>query len=133
MYREFVLRSPAVWKALVSVVKANAKACADKGTPLRVILTSEEQKRNPEQNRRLWGHLYKQIAEQAWINGRQYDAEVWHEMLARKFGVCDDFELPTGEVVVVRRSTTKMSVHEFTEYMDRVEAYAATELGVVFE
>lgn len=133
MYREFILRSPAHWQAFVSVVKANAKAFADRGEPLRIMLTSEEQRRNVEQNKRLWGYVYKTISEQAWVNGRRFDADVWHEMLARKFGVCDDVTLPDGEVVVVRRSTTKMSVKDFADYMNQVEAYAAAELGVVFE
>lgn len=133
MYREFVLRHPAVWQSFVTVIKANAKAFADRGEPLRIILTSEQAKRNNEQNRRLWGYVYKTIAEQAWVNGQRFDADVWHEHLARKFGVCDEVVLPDGEIISVRRSTTKMSVQEFAEYMTRVEAYAATELGVTFE
>lgn len=133
MYREFVLRSPAVWQAFVAVVKSNAKAFADRGEPLRVILTSEATKRNAEQNRRLWGFVYKAISEQAWVNGRRYDPDVWHEMLARKYGICDEVTLPDGEIITRRKSTTQMTVSEFAEYMTRVEAYAASELGVSFQ
>jgi hypothetical protein len=58
---------------------------------------------------------------------------VWHEFFARKFGVCEDVTLPDGEVVSRRRSTTDMSVSEFTTYMNEVESYAVQSLGVVFE
>jgi hypothetical protein len=131
MYREFILRSPANWQQFVAVVKANAKAFADKGKPLRIILTSEEQTRNVLQNRRLWA-IYKTISEQAFVNGQNFSTDVWHEMFARKFGVCDEVILPDGEIVIRRKSTTQMSVAEFSEYMDRVESYAAQELGVSF-
>lgn len=133
MYREFTLRTPSAWNALVALVRANAKACADAGKPLRLIVTTDETKRNADQNRRLWGYLYKTIAEQAFVNGQQFDADVWHEALARKFGVCDEVVLPDGEIVTRRKSTTQMSVSEFSEYMERVSAYATQELGVQFD
>jgi hypothetical protein len=41
-------------------------------------------------------------------------------------------KLPGGEVITRRMSTTEMSVGTFTEYMQNVEAHAATELGVQF-
>ncbi len=132
IYREFPLRSPAIWGALVAFVKANWQACVDRGTPLRIIVTSDEKKRNLEQNKRLWGYLYKHIVEQAWVGGHQFDNETWHEYFARKFGVCDEVILPHGEIISRRKSTTQMSVAEFSEFMMQVESYAATELGVVF-
>lgn len=132
LYREFTLRNANVWQALVALVKANAPVFAQKGEPLRVIITSEEKKRNSEQNRFLWGCVYRDISEQAWVNGKQFDKDTWHEFMARKFGVCEDVTLPDGEVVVRRKSTTQMSVGEFSEYITQVQAYAARELGVEF-
>ena len=133
MYREFTLRSPAAWQTALAFIKGNAKGCNDAGKPIRLICTTEEAKRNAEQNKRYWGHVLKTITEQAFVNGHQFQSDVWHEMLARKFGVCDEVTLPDGEIVVRRKSTTQMSVAEFSEYMDRCEAYAAQELGVTFE
>ncbi|MBY4947018.1 recombination protein NinB [Cupriavidus respiraculi] len=132
LYREFVLRGPSAWQSLVALVKANAKSFADKGEPLRLILTSEEKKRNAEQNRYLWGVVYRDIAEQAWVDGRQFDKDAWHEYFARMYGVCEDVELPSGEVVSRRKSTTQMSVGEFSAYTAQVQAYAANNLGVSF-
>jgi len=133
MYREFTLTSNGVWNALKELVKANAAAFASKGEPLRVIVTSEERKRNSRANRFYWGAVLRNIAEQAWVNGQQFSAEVWHEHYARKFGVCEDVTLPSGEVIVRRKSTTDMSEKEFSEYTTRVQADAASNLGVEFE
>lgn len=133
LYREFPLRSPSVWLALVAFVKANAEACMNHGSPLRIIVTSEEKKRNNEQNKRLWGYLYKTIAEQAWVDGRQFSKEVWHEHFARMFGVCEEMILPDGEIITRRKSTTEMSVGEFADFMTQIEVYAAQELGVEWQ
>jgi hypothetical protein len=133
LYREFTLRNGGIWSTLVAFVKANAPAFAEKGEPLRIIVTSEEKKRNAEQNRFYWGVVLRDISEQAWIEGRQFDKDTWHEFFARKFGVCEDVTLPDGEVIVRRKSTTQMSVHEFSEYMNQVQAHAASALGVEFE
>ena len=133
LYREFPLRSPSVWLALVAFVKANAAACMDRGRPLRVIVTEDEKKRNTEQNKRLWGYLYKTIAEQAWVGGKQFSKEVWHEHFARMFGVCEEMILPDGEIITRRKSTTEMSVGEFADFMTQIEVYAAQELGVEWQ
>ena len=131
IYREFPLRAPSAWTALVAFVKANAQACLDRGHTLRVIVTEDEKKRNSEQNRRYWGYILKTISDQAWVNGRQFDKDVWHEWFARKFGVCEDITLPNGEIIVRRKSTTDMTIGEFSEYMNLVESDAAHDLGVV--
>jgi hypothetical protein len=133
MYKEFVLRNPDVWTAFCAVIKGNAQAFADKGTPFRIILTNDSAKRNELQNRRYWGYLLKHISEQSFVNGQQFDKDVWHEYLARKFGVLEEVTLPDGEIITRRKSTTQMSVSEFGEYMENVQSYAAMNLGVVFE
>lgn len=133
IYREFTLRSPSIWSALCAFVSANAKACLERGKPLRVIVTESDKKRNAEQNRFYWGPVLTTIAEQAWVDGRRFDKDVWHEHCARKFGVCDELVMPDGEIVTRRKSTTQMTVGEFSEYLNRVQAYAAGELGVMFE
>lgn len=132
LYREFVLRGPSVWQSLVAFVRANAKACNDRERPLRVIITEEEAKRRLEQNRFYWGAVITTISEQAWIGGRQFCKDAWHEFYARKYGPCEDITLPDGEVVMRRLSTSDMKVSEFAEYVEKVQADAAMELGVEF-
>src|SRR5260363_257542 len=51
----------------------------------------------------------------------------------RTCGLCDEVTLPDGEVVVRRKSTTQMTVGEFSDYLHAVQAYAVMRLGVAFE
>lgn len=130
LYREFTLRNGGVWSALVAFVRANAPTFASNGEPLRVIVTAEERQRNAAQNRFYWGAVLKQVSESAWVDGKQYDKDTWHEFFSRRFGICEEVTLPDGEIVVRRQSTTRMSVGAFTEYLDAVQSYATSELGV---
>jgi hypothetical protein len=133
LYREFTLRNGGVWNAVVAFIKANAPTFADKGEPLRIIVTAEEKQRNAAQNRFYFGAVLKQISEQAWVDGKQFDKDTWHEYFARKYGILDELTLPDGEIITRRKSTTQMSVGEFSEYLDNVQAYAGETLGVQFE
>jgi hypothetical protein len=125
LYREFRC-NPTVWPMFIAFIKAN------KDQALRLIVTADEQKRNAEQNRYYFGVVMRAIAEQAWVNGRQFSKDVWHEHFARKHGVMEEMTLPTGEIIVRRKSTTEMSVGEFSNYTNLVMADAAQEFGVEF-
>lgn len=93
------------------------------------VLKLTRRKRTLPQNRRYWGGgVLAQITAQAVVNGRMYEAEVWHEQFKRMFiGV---IELPDG--TVVGKSSTGLTTKEFSDFCTQVEAYAATELGVRF-
>lgn len=95
----------------------------------KLVLTAKLRTRTPKQNRRYWGKgVLAQIAEQAVINDRLYSAECWHEQFKRQFiGV---IELPSGQVI--GKSSAGLTTAEFCEFSDQVEAYAVTDLGVVF-
>ncbi|WP_186202350.1 recombination protein NinB [Burkholderia gladioli] len=133
LYREFVIRNGSIWSNVVAFVRANAKVFADRGEPLRVIVTAEERQRNAAQNRLYWGAILRSIAEQAWVEGRQFDKDAWHEYFARKYGVSDELTLPDGEIILRRKSTSQMSVGEFSTYLNQIQAYAANTLGVEFD
>lgn len=95
----------------------------------RWVLTVTKRKRTKPQNRRYWGKgVLAQIAAQAVVNGRLFTAETWHEQFKRQFiGV---IELPNGQVI--GKSSADLKTDEFSEFCSQVEAYAASELGVVF-
>ena len=95
----------------------------------RWVLTVSLRKRTSKQNKRYWGNgVIKQIAEQAAPGGKLYSAEIWHEQFKRMFiGVT---ELPDGSVQGM--SSTDLDTAQFCEFSDKVEADAATELGVTF-
>ena len=95
----------------------------------RWVLTVTRRKRTQPQNRRYWGQgVLAQVAAQAVVNGKQFSAETWHEMFKRMFIGVD--ELPNGELI--GKSSTQLTTAEFSEFCTKVEAYAATELGVTF-
>jgi hypothetical protein len=95
----------------------------------RWVLTVGKRKRTSPQNRRYWGNgVLAQIAAQATVNGRQFSAETWHELMKRKFiGV---IELPDGSVVGM--SSADLDTAQFSEFCTQVEAFAASDLGVTF-
>ena len=95
----------------------------------QLVLTCKLRTRTTKQNKRYWSRgVLKQIAEQAVVNGKQYDAEVWHELMKKKFiGLV---ELPDGSVI--GQSSRDLSTTQFGEFCAQVEAYACTELSVVF-
>lgn len=95
----------------------------------RWVLAVSRRKRTPAQNRRYWGNgVLAQIAAQATVNRKLYPAEVWHEQFKRMFiGV---IELPNGDVIGA--SSKDLDTAGFCEFSDKVEAYAAADLGVTF-
>lgn len=128
MQRIFVLHSESQAKALYAFLRNNWPAMAAQGKPLAVAVAEHKDKRHSQQNRLYWA-LLKQVSEQAMVDGRRYSDEVWHEQFKRLLlGLVD---LPGGQKA--GESTTKLNVSEFSEYVNKVTAYAATELGVVFE
>lgn len=111
--------------------------------PLEVVIRENKAKRQDDQNRYYWLRL-GEIASQAWIEGRQYSAEILHEYLKRELLPEDseadpldvrdsyrkwDFD-PAGNRVLVG-STTMLTVRGFASYMEAVEAFGA-QLGVEF-
>ena len=118
---------------VVDILRKHAAEAISIKKPLRVIITNKDRRsRNAEQNRRLWKAVYEQISEQAAVEGKKYDKDIWHEFFASKFLPQHEFALPFGQIVLRRKSTTELSVSEFADYMMQVEAFAASELGVVF-
>lgn len=86
--------------------------------------------RTLEQNARYWGKgILAQIAEKAVIGGRRFSAEAWHEQFKQQFIGIE--ELPNGQVI--GKSSAKLGVKAFADFVDQVEAFAVTDLGVVFE
>lgn len=118
----------------------------DAAKPLEVVIREEKKKRSPDQNSLYWAGPLRDIAEQAWVDGRQYSAEVFHEYFKREFLPdpdhvdCDDSHIkdgyakwattPGGERVLVG-STTGLTVRGMAAYLEQVYAYGAS-LGVQF-
>ena len=123
--RVFVLRDATHVRSLHAFLKSNAQAMAKEGRPLAVHVTEHKAKRNTQQNRLYWA-LLREISEQAWIDGRRFSSEAWHAYFAGQYIGLED--MPGGGQTPI--STTSLSVHEFADYVTRIQSYAATELGI---
>lgn len=125
LLRTFTLRNSENLASLVAFLKANARAFADQGKPLSVTVAEYKTKRSIEQNKR-YHAILREISEGAWIGGKQFSTDAWHEEFKCRFiGVEDK---PSGGTVGI--STTTLSVSEFSDLMDKISAYAASDLGI---
>lgn len=111
----------------------------DDKNPLQVTIQEETRQRGLSQNAYYWVML-GQAAEQAWLEKRRYDADVWHVYCGRnvmadtitlKDGTVRSkwIELPDGSTTIV--STTQLERKCFAEYVTTCEAFFAN-LGVQF-
>lgn len=125
MRRTFILLEDRNATSLYAFLKANWRAMAEQGKPLAVDVHEHKDKRNHEQNKHYW-KLLQFIALNAWVDGRRFDDEVWHQQFRRWFlGLVD---LPDGTTIGI--STTTLNVSEFAQYVRQVEQYATGELGL---
>lgn len=125
MLRTFVLRGDPQAQALRAFLRSNWRALAEAGKPLAVTVSEHKAKRSTDQNKRYWAIL-NEIAAGAWVNGKQFSADAWHEFFKAEF--IGKEETPDGRQIGI--STTTLDVAEFGEYMTRVEHYAAEQLGL---
>lgn len=96
-----------------------------------------EADRSVQQNKFYWGVVLKEISEQAGIGGQKYAADAWHELFKRQF-----LARKVKKVAVAGRrrkvvsvslgSTTDLSVRAMSRYLEEVQAFAASDLGVQF-
>jgi len=110
--------------------------------PIEFVLREHVKPRKPDQNSLLWAGPLKDISEQAWVEGKRFSAEVWHEHYKRlylpetyiecitKDGYVKWAETPKGDRVLIG-STTQLTVRGFAEYLEKVHADGAN-MGVMF-
>ena len=83
----------------------------------KVVIYEESEKRSNEQNERLWGYLYPSIGNYLGLTQREVHNMCKYQFLRSEMVIND-------EVITVLKSTTKLSVKEFTDYMEKVEMWA---------
>lgn len=114
----------------------------DPEEPLEVVVRERVKPRKLSQNALMWAGPLTDIAEQAWVQGRRFPAEVWHEQFKRDF-LPEEYDpelclegyrkwdvTPRGDRVLVG-STTMLTRKGMAQYLQQVEAAGAA-LGVEF-
>ena len=81
-------------------------------------------KRSNPQNARYWLLLHA-IADKLRPNGEEFSAESYHEFFKSRFLGSEDVRLPNGKTIQIRHSTTDLEVPEFSDYFEKVSAWAA--------
>lgn len=120
----------------------------DHKAPLEVVFREPVKARSLDQNALMWVGPLKDIEEQAWLDGRQFKAALWHEYFKEQY-LPDEAELqpdelakrvkdpekyqkwglsPGGKRVLVG-STTELTKFGFSEYLEQMQAEGA-DLGV---
>lgn len=125
LQRAFIIRTPAQWQQMVAFFKANWS----EDRPLAVVVSEPSARRTVEQNS-AYHAIFRDIAAQAWVQGKQFDPATWKFFMVRRFIPGEMMTLPDGQVVERQRSTTELTVAEASEFIDASRAYAATELGL---
>lgn len=115
----------------------------DSKKPLEMLLREEVKARKPDQNALMWAGPLKDIAEQAWIEGRQHSAIIWHEYFKRHLlpdqydpELCRNenyvkWDFDPGGDRVLAASSTDLTVKGFAEYIEQIHAFGAS-LGVQY-
>ncbi len=114
-----------------------AKPLLMAGHQLTVEIRIAEDQRSIQQNRFYWKACLEQISQQAKLDGVGFLPEGWHWYMKRKFlGYRFKKVMIPGNkrVSIIRelRSTTGLSVKKMSDYLDKVQAHAAQDLGVEF-
>lgn len=114
----------------------------DPENPIEVVIREQVKVRTLPQQARMWIGPLADIEKQAWLLGRQFSAEAWHEHFKAQFlPEAYDEELtkegyvkwdidPAGNRVLIG-STTQLTKKGFAQYLEQVYA-AGAGLGVQF-
>lgn len=121
----FILREDSDAARLFNFLRLNWRDAAQAGQPIGVQVSTYKAKRTHAQNRYYWATL-NEIAAGAWVRGRQYSADAWHDFF--KGALIGKEDIPGGGTRPL--STTTLNTAEFARYVEQVEAYASTELGL---
>lgn len=114
-----------------------AKALTLAERKVHVLVEEAEDDRTIQQNKFYWGPCLSEISDQAAIGGQKWAALAWHELFKRQFLGYEIKKVKVAgrkKVTVIRRlkSTTKLKVRPMSVYLEKVQAFAATDLGVRF-
>jgi hypothetical protein len=87
------------------------------------VVRIEPANRTNAQNAFYWA-LLQSISEQVMPGGKSHSRDTWHIYFKTLFLPGRMIELPTGELIEQEPSTTGLNKEQFSEYVERVTAWA---------
>lgn len=100
---------------------------AFEGREIDIVIRPHQRQRSLEQNAWIWGVAYPLIADHLGYDNHEHE-DLHYALVAKCFG--EHFDKRMGQMVPNKRSS-KLSTREFSEYMEWLARFAATDLGVV--
>jgi len=116
--QQIILRSELEKKHLASLIRN-----LDVTTPWHFTWKPYKSNRSLDQNNLYWKWIAEICAAKGW------GKNVLHDIMMHNF-ITPTFEEGPNGLTEVRRSTTKLNTREMSEYMEKMAAWAATDLGV---
>ena len=139
MKRQFILRAPEHKDALLRFIDQNWHAMSKSSEPMQVMVSAYRGSRTNDQLAAMWAGILQPMAEQIWVDGKRFSAEVWHthakmtilpDMLDEAggwFKLGKELRLwlylPNGDRQFIG-STDMLNKKGMSEYMGRLEAWA---------
>ena len=134
-----ILHEPVQAHAVITkTLWPNCKALLMAGHKLAIEVRRAEDAKTDKQRRYYHGYVLKTIAQQAVVNGKRFDLKTWKEHFRAEylgFKVRTTKNPITGKKVRRRErvSTEDLGVKGYSQLIERVTAFAVTELGVEFQ
>lgn len=137
--RRVLLRAEEQVERAIAVLR---NAPLDPLKPLEFLVREEVKARKPDQNALMWAGPLKDIAEQVWVERRQYSADVWNEHLKELY-LPEEFDpelckegyekwgfTPSGKRALTG-SSKDLTIKGFAQYLDQIHAFGGNH-GVEF-
>ena len=137
--RRMLLRGPEQVERAIALLRT---VPLDDDKPLELLVREEVKARKLDQQALMWLGPLADLAEQAWLEGRQYSAEVWHEFCKKEF-LPEEFDAdlclegyrkwdidPAGDRVLIG-STTMLTIKGMAQHITQIHALGGS-LGVEF-
>lgn len=98
--------------------------CGKRDFPIEVIFKKAKSKRSISQNALYWEWM-SQMGVFFSRNGIKMDKEKSHELMQHTFLGYREWTTPKGELIRTLKTTTALSVGEFSHYLSQIDAWAA--------
>jgi hypothetical protein len=96
-----------------------------------LIEISSSDKRSSPQNRYYHGICVPMVRHGIFDLGTELTNQETHEFLKSKFNTFEVVNKQTGQVEMIPRSTTMLTKFEFTQYIEKIQRFAAEFLNIV--
>ena len=96
----------------------------------KVTIEPYKAKRSLSQNKLYWLYMSEISNKYYETRGKLYSPDMWAEYFKQNFIESTISEI-RGEAVKLSKTTTQMTTKEFTEYLEKIDIYAGSELGII--